>query len=130
MLKCFNMIPDRSFFCLFLPLDVHVTCQYSADCLLPCSFTPSGSEEIQWFRQDFLIFRLPQNTNQNDQLVTGRTSMSAHELPLGNASLLLQHCVLSDRGRYRCQVMKGEKVDDHFVLLKVEGELRFHVLKR
>ncbi|XP_017308883.1 uncharacterized protein hhla2b.1 isoform X2 [Ictalurus punctatus] len=103
--------------------DVHVTCQYSEDCVLPCSFTPSGREEIRWFRRDALIYSHPQGTNSHNELFMGRTSISAHELSLGNASLILQRCILKDRGRYRCEVTKGEKMDS-FVVLKVEAPIR------
>lgn len=106
-------------FFLVLPSDVHVTCQYTQDCLLPCSFTPSGSEEISWFKQDVLIYR---NSNMNDKLLGGRMWVSAPELARGNASLLLQRCVLNDKGRYRCQVTRGEKVQKYFITLQVEGE--------
>lgn len=109
-------------FFLVLPSDVHVTCQYIQDCLLPCSFTPSGSEEISWFKQDTLIYRNSQNTNVNDKLLGGRMWVSAQELSRGNASLLLQRCVLNDKGRYRCQVTKGEKMQEYFIGLQVEGE--------
>ncbi|XP_060755695.1 HERV-H LTR-associating protein 2 [Neoarius graeffei] len=105
--------------------DVYVTCQYSEDCVLPCSFTPLGrEEEIRWFRHDTLIYSHPQSTNWHSELFLGRTSISANELSHGNASLLLQHCVLSDRGRYRCQVTKGEKMDNYFIVLKVEAPIR------
>ncbi|MCI4391661.1 hypothetical protein PGIGA_G00136810 [Pangasianodon gigas] len=104
--------------------DVHITCQFSEDCVLPCSFTPSGGEEIRWFRQDVLIYSHPQSTNWHDRLFMDRTSISARELSLGNASLVLQRSVLSDRGRYRCQVTKGEKTDEYFVVLKVEAPIR------
>ncbi|KAG7317495.1 hypothetical protein KOW79_018530 [Hemibagrus wyckioides] len=104
--------------------DVHVTCQYSEDCVLPCSFTPSGREEIRWFRHDLLIYSQPQSANLNNELFTGRTSVLAGELSLGNASLLLQRCGLTDRGRYRCQVRTGEKKDDFFIVLKVEAPIR------
>ncbi|KAK3541087.1 hypothetical protein QTP86_012745 [Hemibagrus guttatus] len=105
-------------------LDVHVTCQYSEDCILPCSFTPSGGEEIHWFRHDVLIYSHPQSTNWNDERFTGRTSVLVGELSLGNASLLLQRCVLRDRGRYRCQVRTGGKKDDFFIVLKVKAPIR------
>ncbi|XP_060717676.1 uncharacterized protein hhla2b.1 [Tachysurus vachellii] len=104
--------------------DVHVTCQYSEVCVLPCSFSPSGREEIRWFRHDVLIYTHPQSTKLQDQLFTSRMSVPADELSLGNASLLLQRCVLSDRGRYRCQVTTGEKTNDYFILLKVEAPIR------
>lgn len=117
MFKSFKLNPDV----FFLLSDVHVTCQYSEDCVLPCSFTPSGREEIRWFRRDALIYSHPQGTNSHNELFMGRTSISAHGLSLGNASLILQRCILKDRGRYRCEVTKGEKMDS-FVVLKVEGE--------
>lgn len=107
---------------VFLRSDAHVTCRYSEDCVLPCSFTPSGGEEIRWFRHDVLIFSHPQSTDWHDELYTGRASVPAGDVALGNASLLLQRCVLSDRGRYRCQVMTKGKTDDFYVVLLVEGE--------
>ncbi|XP_027008358.1 uncharacterized protein hhla2b.1 isoform X2 [Tachysurus fulvidraco] len=104
--------------------DVHVTCQYSEDCVLPCSFSPSGREEIRWFRHDVLIYAHPQSTKWHEQLFRSRTSVPDDALSLGNASLLLQRCVLSDRGRYRCQVTTGEKTNDYIILLKVEAPIR------
>ncbi|XP_053344036.1 HERV-H LTR-associating protein 2 isoform X2 [Clarias gariepinus] len=108
------------------PEEVHVACRYSEDCLLPCSFSPSGREEIRWFRmgQDSLIYSHPPSADSQDTSFVGRTSISAHELSLGNASLLLQHCIVSDRGRYRCEVSKGEKKHNVLVTLNVEALIR------
>ncbi|KAF5893303.1 V-set domain-containing T-cell activation inhibitor 1-like, partial [Clarias magur] len=109
------------------PEEVHVACRYSEACLLPCSFSPSGREEIRWFRvsdQPSLIYSHPPSADPQDQGYVGRTSISTHKLSLGNASLLLQDCVVSDRGRYKCEVSKGEKKHNVHVTLKVEALIR------
>ncbi|TSK98513.1 HERV-H LTR-associating protein 2 [Bagarius yarrelli] len=103
-------------------VNAHVSCQYSKDCVLPCSFTPAGEEEIRWFRHDVLIYTHPHRAKS---LQDERTSVPAAELSAGNASLLLQRCMLSDRGRYRCQVDEGEKNRRLLlVVLKVEAPIR------
>ncbi|KAI5620014.1 hypothetical protein C0J50_20319, partial [Silurus asotus] len=104
--------------CICLLSDVTVTCQYSEDCLLPCSFTPSGEDEVRWFKQDVQIY--PQTPNMENY----RASVSVPELSLGNASILLHRCDLNDRGRYRCQVKKKERTDYSFVTIRVEAPIR------
>ncbi|KAG9283418.1 hypothetical protein AMEX_G2179 [Astyanax mexicanus] len=104
--------------------DVPVTCLFSEDCILPCSFKATGGEEVQWFRQNDLVYSLPQGSDQPSEQFVGRTSVSAQQLALGNAALSLQRCGLQDRGRYRCRIIKGKEEDESFVIVKVEAPIQ------
>ncbi|KAI4898590.1 hypothetical protein NFI96_033245 [Prochilodus magdalenae] len=103
--------------------DVQITCLFSEDCVLPCSFSPAGGEEVQWFRQNVLVYSHAQSNDPPSEQFVGRTSMSTQQLALGNASLLLQHCAPQDRGRYRCHVVKGKEENESFVVVKVEASI-------
>ncbi|KAL7835385.1 hypothetical protein SRHO_G00277320 [Serrasalmus rhombeus] len=103
--------------------DVQITCLFSENCILPCSFKPTGGEEVQWFRQDAVVYSHPQSSDQPSEQLEGRTSMSTQQLALGNASLLLQRCGPQDRGRYRCRVVKGKEENQSFVIMKVEAHI-------
>ncbi|XP_036414624.1 uncharacterized protein hhla2b.1 [Colossoma macropomum] len=103
--------------------DVQITCLFSENCVLPCSFIPTGGEEIQWFRQDVLVYSHPQSSDQPSEQFEGRASMSIQQLALGNASVLLQRCGPQDRGRYRCRVVKGKEKNESFVIVKVEAPI-------
>uniref|UniRef100_A0AAR2LMN3 HERV-H LTR-associating 2b, tandem duplicate 1 n=1 Tax=Pygocentrus nattereri TaxID=42514 RepID=A0AAR2LMN3_PYGNA len=99
--------PTVNPFVSLLLSDVQITCLFSENCILPCSFKPTGGEEVQWFRQDAVVYSHPQSIDQPSEQLEGRTSMSTQQLALGNASLLLQRCGPQDRGRYRCRVVKA-----------------------
>ncbi|XP_062841215.1 HERV-H LTR-associating protein 2 [Trichomycterus rosablanca] len=112
--------------CIYLlSSDVHVTCQVSEDCVLPCSFEPSGNEKIHWYRQDVLIYSHPDSSDKS----VDRTSMFTEQLDLGNASLLLHQCGPQNRGRYRCRVINGDKEKSSFIVVKVEAPIRSVNLK-
>ncbi|XP_072534140.1 CD276 antigen homolog [Salminus brasiliensis] len=103
--------------------DIQVACLFSKDCILPCSFKPTGGEEVQWFKQYDLVYSLPQGSDHPSEQFVGRTSVSAQQLALGNASLLLQRCGLQDRGRYKCRIAKAKEENESFVIVKVEAPI-------
>lgn len=93
-----------------------MTCIFSKDCILPCSFTPTnGNEKIQWFQQETLIFsQQPAEQRFNH----GNMSLFSHSVSEGNASLLVKQVVTRSKGRYKCVV---NNVTVTYVVATVEG---------
>lgn len=107
--------------------DVNVTCIFSMDCVLPCRFKPVGGEVIQWYRQDALVHSFYNDSDvldQQDEHYRGRTVFFQGQLTWGNASLLLQHSGIEDKGRYRCHVHTALGDQDSVVIVKVEAPIR------
>lgn len=93
-----------------------MTCIFSEDCLLPCSFTPSdGDVKIQWYQQEALILSLRQT---GQRLSNGSVWLSSDRVSDGNASLLVQKVDTRTKGRYKCVV---NNVTVTYVLATVEG---------
>ncbi|KAJ8278160.1 hypothetical protein GJAV_G00084550 [Gymnothorax javanicus] len=104
--------------------DERVTCQFSEDCLLPCSFKPANEEVISWSRQEVAVHSFAQGRDQPEGQhahYRGRTAMFPQRVTHGNASLLLKQCNTQDRGRYRCWVRTALGVQESFVIAKVEA---------
>ncbi|XP_016353650.1 uncharacterized protein LOC107697397 [Sinocyclocheilus anshuiensis] len=100
--------------------EVRVTCIFSGDCILPCSFTPTnGDVKIQWYQQEALILSLQQagqrSSRGNVRLVSD-SSVSD-----GNASLLVKQVDTRSRGRYKCVV---NNVTLTYVVATVEAPIR------
>ncbi|KAG5843699.1 hypothetical protein ANANG_G00153690 [Anguilla anguilla] len=111
--------------------DVNVTCIFSMDCVLPCRFKPAGGEVIQWYRQDALVHSFYNGSDvldQQDEHYRGRTVFFQGQLAWGNASLLLQHSGIEDKGRYRCHVHTALGDQDSVVIVKVEASMVARVI--
>ncbi|KAJ8413151.1 hypothetical protein AAFF_G00091470 [Aldrovandia affinis] len=107
--------------------DIRVTCLFSEDCMLPCSFKPTGEEVITWSRQDVSVHSFLHDRDQLDKQYVhyrGRTSLFPEQITHGNASLLLRLCNTRDRGRYRCHVTSALGQQESFVIAKVEAPVR------
>ncbi|XP_062870510.1 V-set domain-containing T-cell activation inhibitor 1 [Trichomycterus rosablanca] len=99
--------------------DTHVTCIYSEDCILPCSFLPSAEDVvIRWYKQGTLIYTFLEDEDEADD---GNVSVFTDEVAQGNASLLLQDSDIKSRGRYKCVVNTTEAVQESFVIVRVEA---------
>uniref|UniRef100_A0A673FH38 HERV-H LTR-associating 2a, tandem duplicate 1 n=2 Tax=Sinocyclocheilus rhinocerous TaxID=307959 RepID=A0A673FH38_9TELE len=99
--------------------EVRVTCIFSKDCILPCSFTPTnGDVKIQWFQQEALIFSLqPAGQRFNH----GNMSLFSDSVSEGNASLLVKQVDTRSKGRYKCVV---NNVTVTYVVATVEAPIR------
>lgn len=98
--------------------EVRVTCIFSTDCILPCSFTPSnGDVKIQWFQQKALIF-----TSQPEGQRSNHANMSlfSDRASEGNASLLVKQVDKRSKGSYKCVV---NNVTVTFVIATVEAPI-------
>ncbi|MEQ2183844.1 hypothetical protein GOODEAATRI_002121 [Goodea atripinnis] len=88
-------------FSVLLP-DLNVTCIIQDDCVLPCSFRPTGTVVIHWYKQQIPVhsyyYRKDQFGLQNKHF-SGRTSLFNSHIPQGNASLLLKRVKVQDKGR-------------------------------
>ncbi len=101
-------------FCWFA--EVRVTCIFSKDCILPCSFTSTnGDVQIQWFQQEALIFSVqPAGQRFNH----GNMFLFSDSVSEGNASLLVKQVDTRSKGRYKCVV---NNVTVTYVVATVEG---------
>lgn len=93
-----------------------MTCIFSKDCILPCSFTSiNGDVQIQWFQQEALIFSVqPAGQRFNH----GNMSLFSDSVSEGNASLLVKQVDTRSKGRYKCVV---NNVTVTYVVATVEG---------
>ncbi|KAJ8390647.1 hypothetical protein AAFF_G00102530 [Aldrovandia affinis] len=110
----------------------HVTCIVSMDCVLPCRFKHAGDEVVQWYRQNVLVHSFQNGSDMLDQQnkqYRSRTSIFREQLPNGNASLLLKHSDIQDKGRYRCQVHSALGDQESFVITKLEAPIQFLSLR-
>lgn len=114
--------------CVYLLADVHVTCVFSEDCVLPCSFQPDSEEVIHWQKPEdknlstiHSYYYSTDQLKQQSQPYRGRTALFNDQIPKGNASLLLRGITLQDQGRYKCytSTIKGNK--ESCVNIAVEG---------
>ncbi|KAI5099799.1 hypothetical protein C0J45_10351, partial [Silurus meridionalis] len=104
-----------------LILDAHVTCIYSEDCILPCTFPPSLEGVVfQWYKQETLIFSFLED---KDESVHSDISVFTDEVSHGNASLLLEDSSIRSRGQYKCVVNTTKSVWESNVIVKVEAPI-------
>ncbi|KAM9416927.1 CD276 antigen-like [Salvelinus alpinus] len=111
--------------------DVHVTCVFSEDCVLPCSFQPGSEEVIHWLLnledKDLTIHSYYNSTDQlkqQSQHYRGRTALFNDQIPKGNASLLLRGIRLQDQGRYKCYTSTIQGNKESFINIAVEAPVR------
>ncbi|XP_063060276.1 uncharacterized protein hhla2a.1 [Engraulis encrasicolus] len=108
-------------------LPEQVTCVFSRDCMLPCTFTPTATMSvlIHWYRQDVLLDSFLSAEDQSEESSSSsKVSMFKEQVSQGNASLLLRHSTPADRGRYTCRVNTTEaEQEDSIVIVKVEAPI-------
>ncbi|XP_023805817.1 uncharacterized protein LOC105353597 [Oryzias latipes] len=106
--------------------EVAVKCFISEDCVLPCSFQSGAGETVEWFKQDKLMYKFEQKTQERfiHQQLAGRASVSPQQVSQGNATLVLKTSSLKDRGTYRCHVNSSAGHHDATVILRVEAPIR------
>ncbi|KAG2456546.1 HHLA2 protein, partial [Polypterus senegalus] len=102
-------------YCLFcilaLPLytcqDEPVTCFYSKDCILPCSYNPGTDVVIHWqigTKVVHIFYDGNDQLKEQDEQYKNRTTLFKDELQKGNASLLLRNLQIGDEQSYHCYV--------------------------
>lgn len=101
--------------------DVHVTCTFSEDCVLPCVFEAVGDETIYWFKQNVLIHNYNLESGLSDQH-NSKTSLFTDTISSGNASLHVPKSGPQDRGKYRC-VVSSREPSEHIIIVTVEAPI-------
>ncbi|XP_062377276.1 CD276 antigen homolog [Sardina pilchardus] len=104
--------------------DVQVTCFYARDCILPCIFSPVGGEVVRWYRPGNSLILSSDRNDTQEQNYVGKVVLFEDQVALGNGSLLLQHCLPQDRGRYRCRVTGQQEAPETTVTVRVEAPMR------
>ncbi|KAJ8010779.1 hypothetical protein DPEC_G00078690 [Dallia pectoralis] len=110
--------------------DFQVTCGFSEECVLPCSFQPGREEIIHWVKQEHLPPYLHSNYYSTDQLehqdqqYKQRTALFNNQIPKGNASLLLRNITVQDQGRYKCYTSTNKGIQESFINIIVEAPVR------
>lgn len=113
--------------CVYSLADIDVTCVFSEDCVLPCSFQRGSEEVIHWLKpedKDLTVHSYYYSTDQlkqQSQPYRGRTALFNDQIPKGNASLLLRGITLQDQGRYKCYTSTIKDNNESFVNIAVEG---------
>ncbi|KAF6728778.1 Pleckstrin homology-like domain family B member 2 [Oryzias melastigma] len=82
--------------------DANVTCIIPEDCILPCSFKPTSTVVIHWYKQQIPVHSYYYNKDQfglQNKHFSGRTGLFNSHIPHGNASLLLRRVKVQDRGQ-------------------------------
>lgn len=105
--------------------DANVTCIIPDDCILPCSFRPTGTVVIHWYKQQIPVHSYYYNKDQfglQNRHFSGRTCLFNSHIPHGNASLLLRRVKVQDRGRYKCYTSTRKGSQEMFVNLEVKGQ--------
>ncbi|CAB1349884.1 unnamed protein product [Coregonus sp. 'balchen'] len=110
--------------------DIHVTCLFSEDCVLACSFQPGSELVIHWLKpedKDLNVHSYYYSTDQleqQSQRYRGRTALFNDQIPKGNASLLLRGLTLQDQGRYKCYTSTIKDHKESFINMAVEAPVR------
>lgn len=105
--------------------DANVTCIIPDDCVLPCSFRPTGTVVIHWYKQQIPVHSYYYNKDQfglQNRHFSGRTCLFNSHIPQGNASLLLRRVKVQDRGRYKCYTSTRKGSQEMFVNMEVKGQ--------
>uniref|UniRef100_A0A3Q3B6Z1 HERV-H LTR-associating 2a, tandem duplicate 2 n=1 Tax=Kryptolebias marmoratus TaxID=37003 RepID=A0A3Q3B6Z1_KRYMA len=103
-------------------MNVNVTCIVHDDCILPCSFRPTGTVVIHWYKQQIPVHSYYYHKDQfglQNKHFSGRTSLFNSHIPQGNASLLLRRVKVQDKGRYKCYTSTRKGNQEMFVNLEL-----------
>ncbi|XP_056322673.1 uncharacterized protein hhla2a.1 isoform X2 [Danio aesculapii] len=99
--------------------EVRVSCIFSEDCVLPCSFTSTGGNaNVQWFQQEALVLSLP---HVGQGLGNGNMQFISNSASDGNASIMLKKADKTSKGRYKCVVNNKTET---YVIAMVEAPIR------
>ncbi|KAJ8010777.1 hypothetical protein DPEC_G00078670 [Dallia pectoralis] len=110
--------------------DLPVTCGFSEECVLPCSFQPGENEVIHWVKLEDLQLYLhsyydsTDKLEHQDQQYKQRTALFNNQIPKGNASLLLRNVTVQDQGRYKCYTSTINGNQESYINIKVEAPVR------
>lgn len=105
--------------------DSNVTCIVHDDCILPCSFRPTSTVVIHWYKQQIPVHSYYYNKDQfglQNKHFSGRTCLFNSHIPHGNASLLLRRVKVQDKGRYKCYTSTRKVNQEIFINLEVKGQ--------
>ncbi|CAG5874213.1 unnamed protein product, partial [Menidia menidia] len=112
--------------------DANVTCIIQDDCILPCSFRPTGTVVIHWYKQQIPVHSYYYNKDQfglQNKHFSGRTCLFNSHIPNGNASLLLRRVKVQDKGRYKCYTSTRKGNQEMFVNLEVKALIQSVILE-
>ncbi|CAL8267438.1 unnamed protein product [Merluccius merluccius] len=107
--------------------EANVTCTVHEDCLLPCSFRPSGTVVIHWYKQQTPVHSYYYNRDQfglQNKHFSGRTGLFNAHILQGNASLLLRRVKVQDKGRYKCYTSTRKGNQEMFVNLALKAVIQ------
>uniref|UniRef100_A0A667Y9H1 Ig-like domain-containing protein n=1 Tax=Myripristis murdjan TaxID=586833 RepID=A0A667Y9H1_9TELE len=107
--------------------EANVTCIIHDDCILPCSFRPTGTVVIHWYKQQIPVHSYYYHKDQfglQNKHFSGRTCLFNSQITAGNASLLLRRIKVQDKGRYKCYTSTRKGNHETFVNLEVKGQSR------
>ncbi|KAJ8276697.1 hypothetical protein COCON_G00084490 [Conger conger] len=107
--------------------DTSVTCTFSEDCVLPCTFKASSDEVIHWNRNKLSVhayYRAADHLDKQDKHFKGRTSLFKDQIKHGNASLLLRNCNIQDSGKYQCYTSTKQGNQEKLINMKVHAPIR------
>ncbi|XP_056266133.1 HERV-H LTR-associating protein 2 isoform X1 [Pseudoliparis swirei] len=112
--------------------DANVTCIIPDDCILPCSFRPTGTVVIHWYKQQIPVHSYYYNKDQfglQNKHFSGRTCLFNLHIPHGNASLLLRRVKVQDKGRYKCYTSTRKGSQEIFINLEVKALIQSVVME-
>ncbi|KAJ8010778.1 hypothetical protein DPEC_G00078680 [Dallia pectoralis] len=108
--------------------DLPVTCIFSEECVLPCSYQPGKDEIIHWVKLDNIrvhsYYYSKDQLEQQDQQYKQRTALFNNQILEGNASLLLSNVTVQDQGRYKCYTSTIKGNQESFINIIVEAPVR------
>uniref|UniRef100_M4AF80 HERV-H LTR-associating 2a, tandem duplicate 2 n=1 Tax=Xiphophorus maculatus TaxID=8083 RepID=M4AF80_XIPMA len=99
----------------------------SNDCVLPCSYRPTGTVVIHWYKQQIPVHSYYYHKDQfglQNKHFSGRTSLFNSHIPQGNASLLLRRVKVQDKGRYKCYTSTRKGNQEMFVNLELKAPIQ------
>ncbi|CAJ1064016.1 HERV-H LTR-associating protein 2 [Xyrichtys novacula] len=126
------LAPNYTFHISVLLPDANVTCIIPDDCILPCSFRPTGTVVIHWYKQQIPVHSYYYNKDQfglQNKHFSGRTCLFNSHIPHGNASLLLRRVKVQDKGRYKCYTSTRKGNQELFVNLEVKALIHSVVME-
>ncbi|KAM7374306.1 hypothetical protein PAMP_006972 [Pampus punctatissimus] len=112
--------------------EANVTCIIHDDCILPCSFRPTGTVVIHWYKQQIPVHSYYYNKDQfglQNKHFSGRTCLFNSHIPHGNASLLLRRVKVQDKGRYKCYTSTRKGNHEIFVNLEAKALIQSVIME-
>ncbi|XP_074468020.1 CD276 antigen-like isoform X2 [Sebastes fasciatus] len=112
--------------------DANVTCIIPDDCILPCSFRPTGTVVIHWYKLLIPVHSYYYNKDQfglQNKHFSGRTCLFNSHIPHGNASLLLRRVKVQDKGMYKCYTSTRKGNQEILVNLEVKALIQSVIME-